>query len=69
MDGYELVRATLPRVKLVALTGDGQANDRERSKAADFDAHLVKPVTIAKITRTLEDLLTGRAIVETPSSQ
>jgi signal transduction histidine kinase/ActR/RegA family two-component response regulator len=60
MDGYELaqhLRARLPTVKLVALTGYGQANDRERSRAAGFDAHLVKPVSIAKVTRTLDELL------------
>ena len=60
MDGYELaqaVRSRLPMIKLVALTGYGQANDRERSRAAGFDAHLVKPVTIANVTRTLEELL------------
>ncbi|HUS33482.1 MAG TPA: ATP-binding protein [Kofleriaceae bacterium] len=60
MDGYALaqaVRSRLPAIKLIALTGYGQANDRERSRAAGFDAHLVKPVTIANVTRTLEDLL------------
>ncbi len=60
MDGYELaraLRARLPGVKLVALTGYGQPEDRARSSAAGFDAHLVKPVSIAKVTRTLESLL------------
>lgn len=60
MDGYELaqhVRARLPAVKLVALTGYGQANDRERSRAAGFDAHLVKPVSVANVTQTLDELL------------
>ncbi|MEP6862278.1 MAG: ATP-binding protein [Deltaproteobacteria bacterium] len=60
MDGYELARALharLPGLKLVALTGYGQPDDRARSSAAGFDAHLVKPVSIANLTRTLEDLL------------
>ena len=60
MDGYQLaqaVRAQLPTIKLVALTGYGQATDRERSRAAGFDAHLVKPVTIANVTQTLAELL------------
>jgi signal transduction histidine kinase len=60
MDGYELARALrvqLPRLKLVALTGYGQPDDRARSSAAGFDAHLVKPVSIANVTRTLEELL------------
>ncbi len=63
MDGYELarlVRARTPAIKLIALTGYGQANDRERSRAAGFDAHLVKPVTIASVTQTLDELLMRR---------
>jgi CheY-like chemotaxis protein len=48
MDGYELARqlrqAGLDRCRLVALTGYGQEQDRERSRAAGFAAHLVKPV-------------------------
>jgi len=31
-------------VRLVALTGWGQEQDRQRSKAAGFNGHLVKPV-------------------------
>jgi len=63
MDGYELARALrerLPAVKLVALTGYGQASDRARSEAAGFDAHLVKPVSITHVARTLDDLLALR---------
>ncbi len=60
MDGYELARALrvrLPQLKLVALTGYGQPGDLARSSAAGFDAHLVKPVSIANVRRTLEQLL------------
>jgi PAS domain S-box-containing protein len=51
MDGYELARRlrALPQlrgIKLVALTGYGQPGDRNRSSAAGFDEHLVKPVSI-----------------------
>jgi PAS domain S-box-containing protein len=47
MDGYELAtrlrrRGSQPR--LIAVTGYGQEHDRERSLAAGFDQHLVKPV-------------------------
>jgi CheY-like chemotaxis protein len=40
------VRAALgkERMVLVALTGYGSAEDRKRSAAAGFDAHLVKPL-------------------------
>ncbi len=49
MDGYELAaelrrRPHLSGLRLVALTGYGQAADRRRSAAAGFHAHLVKPV-------------------------
>jgi len=48
MDGYELarrLRLELPATRMVAVTGYGQASDRTRSRAAGFDAHLVKPVS------------------------
>jgi CheY-like chemotaxis protein len=49
-DGYEVCRRlrTLlgEGVKLVALTGYGQAEDRERARAAGFDVHLTKPADI-----------------------
>jgi PAS domain S-box-containing protein len=47
MDGYELARRLRlenPALRLVAVTGYGQAEDRERSRAAGFQEHLVKPV-------------------------
>jgi CheY-like chemotaxis protein len=50
MDGYEIARRLRERdgqvpLRLIALTGYGQKEDRERSMAAGFDDHLVKPVT------------------------
>jgi CheY-like chemotaxis protein len=48
LDGYEVarqVRAALgPSIRLVALTGYGQPEDRARTAAAGFDAHVTKPV-------------------------
>jgi CheY-like chemotaxis protein len=54
MDGYEVatrLRSTRAVVEplLIAVTGYGQADDRERSKAAGFDHHLVKPVDISAL--------------------
>jgi PAS domain S-box-containing protein len=51
MDGYELgarLRALpgLEQIRLIALTGYGQESDRERTRAAGFDEHLVKPVDV-----------------------
>ncbi|MDB5384690.1 MAG: domain S-box protein, partial [Planctomycetaceae bacterium] len=56
--GYELARRvrrepTFEAVTLVALTGHAEDEDRQQSKAAGFDYHLVKPVSI----EALQDLL------------
>jgi len=61
MDGYELARQIRqqPRfheVKLIALTGWGQEDDRRRSRAAGFDHHLVKPVDIDVLQTVLAQL-------------
>lgn len=58
IDGYELARRlreleTCRGTLLVAVTGYGQPGDRERSRAAGFAHHLVKPVALG----TLEALL------------
>jgi signal transduction histidine kinase/CheY-like chemotaxis protein len=60
MDGYEVARRIradprLEGVCLIAVTGYGQASDRQRSRAAGFDLHLVKPID----TSELAALLTG----------
>ena len=49
MDGYELAARLrelpgLGTVRLIALTGYGQESDRQRTRAAGFHHHLVKPV-------------------------
>jgi hypothetical protein len=41
------------RMRLIALTGYGQADDRRRTLAAGFDGHLAKPVDLAKLERAL----------------
>jgi CheY-like chemotaxis protein/two-component sensor histidine kinase len=58
MDGYELASELRKRlgssVRLMALTGYGQERDRERSRNAGFDAHLVKPIGLSKILAAIE---------------
>lgn len=49
MDGYQiarLIRETpeIAHIRIIAVTGYGQQQDRERSLNAGFDHHLVKPV-------------------------
>jgi CheY-like chemotaxis protein len=54
MTGHELaarMRAGDERLTLIALTGYGQDDDRERSRRAGFDAHLVKPVDVEALVR------------------
>jgi CheY-like chemotaxis protein len=64
VDGYELARRLrsqpgLATITLIALTGYGQASDRERALAAGFDSHLVKPVTAARIRAVLDAAVSG----------
>jgi two-component system, sensor histidine kinase len=60
LDGYEVARrlcaAEGPRPILIALTGYSQPQDRRDAEAAGFDAHLVKPVDPADLTRLLTTL-------------
>jgi CheY-like chemotaxis protein len=51
MDGFEVARRIrqIPAaggVKLIALTGWGQEEDRRRTRSAGFDHHLTKPADI-----------------------
>jgi len=64
MDGYEVARQLRSRpqtkaIRLVAVTGYGQADDRRRALAAGFDQHVTKPVDASM----LDDLL-GRPTLE-----
>lgn len=55
--GYEIAQQLrampLPHPLLIAMTGLSQPEDRRRSRLAGFDEHLVKPVDINALTRTL----------------
>jgi signal transduction histidine kinase len=61
IDGYELAgqlrarRAERP-LHLIALTGYGQASDKERARSAGFDGHLVKPVAISALQALIAKL-------------
>lgn len=60
IDGYEVARRVRSmqqrRIRLIALTGYGSQEDRQRSLAAGFDAHLTKPLTIGKFNEELKNL-------------
>jgi signal transduction histidine kinase len=59
LDGYEAAREIRqqPRGKdvvLIALTGWGQATDKQRASRAGFDHHLVKPVDYSRLLACLQ---------------
>lgn len=56
MDGYQLARSLRALLgahpcRLVALSGYGQAADRQRSAEAGFERHLVKPISPEQVAR------------------
>lgn len=58
MDGYEVARRIRANranrgIMLIALTGWGQEEDRQRSAAAGFNHHLVKPADIDQLRHLL----------------
>jgi len=58
MDGYGVARAlradpALSDVRLIALTGYGQEDDKMRARDAGFDEHLTKPVAPETLERIL----------------
>ena len=57
MSGYDVarrIRAELDgAITLVALTGYGQPEDRQRSLAAGFDVHLVKPIALDRLEEAI----------------
>jgi signal transduction histidine kinase len=57
MDGYEVARrirsAVGKQMRLIAMTGYGQASDRAAAFDAGFDAHIVKPASADKILGAL----------------
>ena len=65
MDGYEVCRRIREQpwgkdMVLVALTGWGQEEDRQKSREAGFDWHLIKPVDDEIIMNLLASLPSGR---------
>jgi CheY-like chemotaxis protein len=58
LDGYALARAIRADergrgMRLIAVTGYGQADDRHRAIEAGFDAHVVKPVSLGVLRSLL----------------
>ncbi|MDB5854930.1 MAG: hybrid sensor histidine kinase/response regulator [Herminiimonas sp.] len=61
MSGLDVAREVrkrpgMEKVVLIALTGYGRKEDKERASDAGFDAHLTKPVTYQTLMSTIESL-------------
>lgn len=64
LNGYETCRLIREQpwgqqMVLIALTGYGQAEDKQRSQEAGFTAHLVKPVDLSTLGQVIESLLSS----------
>ena len=62
MNGYEICQAMrkdplLEKTIFIAQTGWGQKEHRERTRAAGFDHHLVKPVNIEALKNVLLEIV------------
>lgn len=65
MDGYEVARRLranpkTSHVKLIALSGYGQARDKAEALKSGFDAHLTKPVQQDELVRAIESVIAMR---------
>jgi len=65
LNGYEACRQIRQQswgknIALVAVTGWGQEEDRERSNEAGFDTHIVKPVDHDALMKLLSTMLSAR---------
>jgi CheY-like chemotaxis protein/nitrogen-specific signal transduction histidine kinase len=73
IDGYQLAQQlrAMPETRdtvLVAITGYGQARDRERAIEAGFAHHLVKPVDMTALVRILEAVESATARAQAPTA-
>jgi CheY-like chemotaxis protein len=69
VDGFEAARQIRTDAGgadpvLIALSGFGQAGDRERSKQAGFDLHLIKPVDPGEIESLLSQAVASRSAAD-----
>jgi CheY-like chemotaxis protein len=58
MDGYQVIAALRETMEgsmpvMIALTGYGQPEDRDRALDAGFDHHLTKPVNVEELLRLI----------------
>jgi PAS domain S-box-containing protein len=66
LDGYQVAQrirgqpkfSTIP---IIALSGFGQETDKERTRQAGFNQHLVKPVSVAELKQALATVQVGKS--------
>jgi CheY-like chemotaxis protein len=63
LDGYAVARNVREKlgdnIRLVAVTGYGQAEDRQRALSAGFDEHMRKPLALPDLEELLVDFAAG----------
>ena len=67
LDGYEVasrLKAAMPAIRLIALTGYGLEGDRLRAADAGFDAHLLKPVDMEHLLGIMHELFDEQSTKE-----
>ena len=66
MDGYEVIRALhargIPPPPVIALTGYGLREDKQKALDAGFSAHLTKPVGIKELSEAFRAVLAAPAV-------
>ena len=65
MDGYKVVqtlRARGVKIPIIALTGYGLSEDKQKALDAGFSTHLTKPVGIKELGKTFEEFLPADVI-------
>ncbi len=65
LNGYEAARKIREQpwgkdIVLIAITGWGQEKDRNRSRRAGFDAHLLKPFNYPELSKLIANLSSGK---------
>ena len=73
MTGYEVARRIRlepwgQNVLLVAMTGWGQAEDKERARVAGFDRHLTKPIDSGELSLLIVASMADRAMKNLPEA-
>jgi PAS domain S-box-containing protein len=72
LDGFEAARriralAGGEKVRIIALTGWGQESDRERTRDAGIDHHLIKPVSLEALHKVVDAVSHGRSDMVGPT--